>query len=48
MTYSVIYDPATTSGLVITNISIADKNSYERIIETVNTLYETKMFLAPN
>ncbi|MEM1581617.1 MAG: NrpR regulatory domain-containing protein [Candidatus Bathyarchaeia archaeon] len=47
MAYSVTYDPATDSGLVVANISIADKDSCDKIIEVVNMLHETNLLLAP-
>ncbi|MEM1562188.1 MAG: NrpR regulatory domain-containing protein [Candidatus Bathyarchaeia archaeon] len=47
MAYSVTYDLATDSGLVVANISIVDKDSYDKIIEVVNMLRETNLLLAP-
>ncbi|MEM2961251.1 MAG: NrpR regulatory domain-containing protein [Candidatus Bathyarchaeia archaeon] len=47
MAYSVTYDPATDSGLVVANISIADKDSCDKIIEVVNMLHGTNLLLAP-
>jgi len=47
MAYSVTYDPATDSGMVVTNVSIVDKKFYDKTIEIVRSLHEADLLLAP-
>jgi len=47
MAYSVTYDPATDSGLVVANVSIVDKNFYDKVIRVVEDLYKASLLLAP-
>ena len=47
MAYSVTYDPATDSGMVVTNVSIVDKKFYDKAIGMVRLLHEAELLLAP-
>ncbi|MEM2789903.1 MAG: NrpR regulatory domain-containing protein [Candidatus Bathyarchaeia archaeon] len=47
MAYSVTYDLATDSGMVVANVSIVDKKFYDKVIEVINFLHEADLLLAP-
>lgn len=47
LAYSVTYDPAADSGMVVANVSIIDKDFCDRAIETVKALHEAELLLAP-
>lgn len=47
MAYSVTYDPSINSGMVVANVSIIDKRSYDKMVEIIKSLYEADLLLAP-
>jgi len=47
MAYSVTYDYAADSGMVVTNVSIVDKSFYDKILRIVNDLHLANLLLAP-
>ncbi len=47
MAYSVTYDPFSNSGLVVTNVSVIDKFSHDKMLNVVKALYEANLLLAP-
>ncbi|MEM1581349.1 MAG: NrpR regulatory domain-containing protein [Candidatus Bathyarchaeia archaeon] len=47
MAYSVSYDPATDSGMVVANVSIIDKKFCDKAVEVVKSLHDADLLLAP-
>ncbi|MCS7116719.1 MAG: NrpR regulatory domain-containing protein [Nitrososphaerales archaeon] len=47
MAYSVTYNPTTDSGMVVANVSIVDKEFYDKVIEVIRSLHEADLLLAP-
>jgi repressor of nif and glnA expression len=47
MAYSVTYDYVTDSGMIVANVSIADKSFHDKTLEIVKALYEANLLLAP-
>ncbi|MEM2574610.1 MAG: NrpR regulatory domain-containing protein [Candidatus Jordarchaeales archaeon] len=47
LAYSVTYRPESRSGVVVTNVFLMDKNAHDRMLETVEALWERRLLPAP-